>query len=75
MGLPTYILFENNSEIARFPGVDFVAKGFHPPITKVHAYVLSKSDKWLITDNYDRTLLIYKVPETPWFISFESALT
>ncbi|CAO2825995.1 unnamed protein product [Amaranthus hypochondriacus] len=34
VGLPTYILFENNSEIARFPGVDFVAKGFHPPITK-----------------------------------------
>lgn len=34
VGLPTYILFENNTEVARFPRVDFDAKVFHPSITK-----------------------------------------
>jgi len=35
VGLPTYILFENNVEVARFPAVDFEAKFSDPDITKV----------------------------------------
>ncbi|KNA10704.1 hypothetical protein SOVF_141010 [Spinacia oleracea] len=34
VGLPAYILFEKNSEIARFPRVDSDAKVFHPSTTK-----------------------------------------
>jgi hypothetical protein len=33
--LPTYILFDNASEVARIPQLDFEAKSSHPPITKV----------------------------------------
>ncbi|KAK9683788.1 hypothetical protein RND81_10G164400 [Saponaria officinalis] len=33
-GLPTYILFENNAEVIRFPGVDMEAKVSHHLITK-----------------------------------------
>ncbi|PKI65418.1 hypothetical protein CRG98_014157 [Punica granatum] len=33
--LPTYILFENATEVARFPEIDFETKASHPPITKV----------------------------------------
>ncbi|XP_027939006.1 uncharacterized protein LOC114193416 isoform X3 [Vigna unguiculata] len=32
--LPTYILFENAAEVARFPELDFEATYFHPTITK-----------------------------------------
>ncbi|KAK9273691.1 hypothetical protein L1049_018501 [Liquidambar formosana] len=32
--LPTYILFENAVEVARFPEVEIEAKASHPPITK-----------------------------------------
>ncbi|XP_031377263.1 thioredoxin-related transmembrane protein 2 homolog isoform X2 [Punica granatum] len=32
--LPTYILFENATEVARFPEIDFETKASHPPITK-----------------------------------------
>jgi hypothetical protein len=32
--LPTYILFDNASEVARIPQLDFEAKSSHPPITK-----------------------------------------
>lgn len=32
--LPTYILFENATEVARFPEVEYEAKVSHPPITK-----------------------------------------
>ncbi|GAB4854321.1 hypothetical protein Ancab_022908 [Ancistrocladus abbreviatus] len=34
MDLPTYILFDGNVEVARFPEVDFEAKISHPRITK-----------------------------------------
>lgn len=33
--LPTYILFENAAEVARLPELDFEAKAYHAPITKV----------------------------------------
>lgn len=33
--LPTYILFENATEIVRFPEIGFESKPSHPPITKV----------------------------------------
>lgn len=33
--LPTYILFENNAEINRFPAFGFEEKFSHPHITKV----------------------------------------
>nr|KYP48170.1 hypothetical protein KK1_030172 [Cajanus cajan] len=32
--LPTFILFENAAEVARFPELDFEATYFHPTITK-----------------------------------------
>lgn len=32
--LPTFILFENAAEVARFPGLDYEATYFHPTITK-----------------------------------------
>lgn len=34
--LPTYILFENATEIARLPDIDLGVKIFYPPITKVY---------------------------------------
>ncbi|KMT18059.1 hypothetical protein BVRB_2g032510 [Beta vulgaris subsp. vulgaris] len=34
VGVPAYILFENNAEVARFPGLGFEARVSHPPITK-----------------------------------------
>ncbi|KAG6770600.1 hypothetical protein POTOM_026286 [Populus tomentosa] len=33
--LPTYILFENATEVTRFPEWDYEAKASHPPVTKV----------------------------------------
>lgn len=33
--LPTYILFENATAVARFPELDFAYKASHPSITKV----------------------------------------
>lgn len=33
--LPTYILFDKNVEVARFPEPDFEMKVSPPPITKV----------------------------------------
>ncbi|KAJ6914969.1 hypothetical protein NC651_017067 [Populus alba x Populus x berolinensis] len=32
--LPTYILFENATEVTRFPEWDYEAKASHPPVTK-----------------------------------------
>lgn len=32
--LPTYILFENATEVTRFPDWDYEAKASHPPVTK-----------------------------------------
>ncbi|XP_021739140.1 thioredoxin-related transmembrane protein 2 homolog [Chenopodium quinoa] len=34
VGLPAYILFENATEVTRYPKVDFDAKVFHPSVTK-----------------------------------------
>lgn len=52
--LPTYILFDNATGIARLPGLDFEAKNYHPSITKVNQvkyrnpngthYAFSKTD-------------------------------
>lgn len=46
--LPTYILFENAAEVARFPELDFEATYFHPTITKVFVifriYAILNSD-------------------------------
>uniref|UniRef100_A0A7C8YHG8 Thioredoxin domain-containing protein n=1 Tax=Opuntia streptacantha TaxID=393608 RepID=A0A7C8YHG8_OPUST len=48
VGLPTYILFENNVEVARFPAVDFEAKFSDPDITKKHLSQLFELDRLLI---------------------------
>lgn len=48
MGLPAYILFENNAEVARFPALDFEAKFSNPPITKKHLSRFFELDRILI---------------------------
>lgn len=39
--LPTYILFDNATEIVRYPELDYEAKYFQPTITKV--FILSRT--------------------------------
>lgn len=48
VGLPTYILFENNVEVARFPAVDFEAKFSDPDITKKSLSRFFELDRLLI---------------------------
>lgn len=48
VGLPTYILFENSAEVARFPGSECEAKVSHPGITKKHLARHFELDRLLI---------------------------
>ncbi|KAL6006105.1 hypothetical protein ACLOJK_040151 [Asimina triloba] len=38
--LPTYILFENTTEVTRLPEVDFEAKSSSPTITKAYNFLI-----------------------------------
>ncbi|KAF2283010.1 hypothetical protein GH714_043656 [Hevea brasiliensis] len=46
--LPTYILFENNAEVTRFPEWDFEAKSLHPPVSKRLLYKHFELDRHLV---------------------------
>ncbi|GAB2275772.1 hypothetical protein Dimus_010523 [Dionaea muscipula] len=48
MGLPTYILFDGNVELARYPEVEFEVKGSRPPMTKKFLTRYFELDRHLI---------------------------